>query len=57
MTMSEDLEVPRRGYDTKDVEAMAKEQEAARPRGSRKVLVIVLLALAIAVATWFIALR
>jgi hypothetical protein len=53
--MSEEIEVPRRGYDTKDVEAMARALEAAEGGGSRKTVVLLLFCAAIGAAIWLIA--
>jgi hypothetical protein len=56
-TMSEDIEVPRRGYDTKDVEAMSRALDTTESGGARKVLVGVVLVLAVVAAVWLIAMR
>ncbi len=52
--MGEDIEVPRRGYDTKDVETMTREHEASRGGGGKRLLVIVVLIAAIVAAIWLI---
>ena len=55
--MSDDIEVPRRGYDTKDVEAMSRalDSTSARAGKGRRLLVLVLLVVAIGIAVWLIA--
>ena len=52
--MSEDIEVPKRGYDTKDVETMTKEHEASGGGRGKRILVIVVLLVAIVTAIWLI---
>ena len=53
--MGDDIEVPRRGYDTKDVEAMSRALDAAhRGRSKRAPVVIVLVVVAVIVAVWLL---
>jgi hypothetical protein len=55
--MNDDLEQPRRGYDTKDVETMARALDAAEGGRSRKPAAMAILAAAILAALWFIVFR
>jgi hypothetical protein len=50
--MGEDIELPRRGYDTKDVEAMTREQEAADGGARGKAPLVIGLVLVVAIAVW-----
>jgi hypothetical protein len=55
--MSDDIEVPRRGYDTKDVEAMSRAADAAEA-GSRKTTPVVIgVVIAVAAVLWFLLTR
>ena len=53
--MKEDIEVPRRGYDTKDVETMNKALDVSEGGGSKRVFVVLVLIIAIGAAVWMIA--
>lgn len=54
-TVKEDIEVPRRGYDTKDVETMNKALDVSEGGGSKRVFVVLVLIIAIGAAVWMIA--
>jgi hypothetical protein len=54
--MAEDIEVPRRGYDTKDVESMTHALDTpASAKGGKRFLVVLTLLLGVAMAAWLIA--
>ena len=55
--MSDDIEVPRRGYDTKDVESMSKSLEVSEGGRGKRILVFAVLVVAIAVSVWLITAR
>jgi hypothetical protein len=52
--MKDDIELPRRGYDTKDVEEMTAEHEAASSGAGRRTAVLVVLIVAAAIVIWLI---
>jgi hypothetical protein len=57
--MKDEIEVPRRGYDTKDVETMTRDLDVLESASARKkkTIVLVLLIVAAVVAMWLIATR
>jgi hypothetical protein len=55
--MSDDLELPRRGYDTEDVKTLTREMEGSALAGKRKQLVLWVLIIAAAAAIWLIGSR
>jgi hypothetical protein len=52
--MSDEIETPRRGYDTKDVETMSRELEATGVGATKKWVVLAVLVVAAGAALWLI---
>lgn len=52
--MKEDIELPRRGYDTQDLEAMSRAMDGPDGRAGRRGMVMMVLASAIATAIWLL---
>jgi hypothetical protein len=52
--VKEDIEVPGRGYDTKDVETMSRTVPPSG-RSGRKAFVVLVLIVAVAAAVWMVA--
>ena len=53
--MSDDIEVPRRGYDTEDVESLARTLEHPEQGGSRRGIILVVIAIAAAAGMYLLA--